>query len=110
MKKSMVLVKLHAMKSEIELLIKHFETEFTIEAQEERESKEEKHYSSGKRWTKDEDALIINAADNKDIDLDMLAVELYPERTKKSINSRVHLLGMRVHYNRILTSPKGLKA
>ena len=110
MKKSMVLVRLHAMKSEIELLIKHFEIEFTIEAQTERESKEEKHFSSGKMWTKDEVALIINAADNKDIDLDMLAVELYPERTKQSIMARVYSLDMRVHYNRILTSPKGLKS
>ena len=110
MKKSMVLVRLNAMKSEIELLIKHFETEFTIEAQAERESKEEKNFSSGKRWSKEEDAIIIKAADNKDIDLDMLAVELYPERTKKSIASRVYLLGMRVHYNRILTSQKGLKS
>ena len=109
MKKSMVLIRLHAMKSEIELLIKHFENESLIEAQKKRDEEKEEPKSSGRMWTQEEDNIIIKAADDKSIDLDSLAIELAPERTKKAIASRVYSLGMRIHYNRILSTMKGIK-
>lgn len=106
----MVLVKLHAMKSEIELLIQHFEDESALDAQNQREVKEgEKPKSCCKRWLQEEDDIIIKAANDKKVDIDDVTVELAPERTKAAVLARVYSLGMRVHYNRILTSPKGLK-
>ena len=110
MKKSMMLVKLHSMKSEIELLIQHFEDESALDAQNQREVKEgEEPKSCGKRWLQEEDDIIIKAANDKNVDIDDITVELAPDRTKASVMARVYSLGMRVHYNRILTSPKGLK-
>jgi len=110
MKKSMLLIKLHTMKSEIELIIKHLEDEAVIEAQEKRAKLEPKYSkSSHKVWTTEEDDIIIKAANNKIIDIDDIFQEFSQERTIDSIRARVYVLGMRIHRNRILTAPKGLK-
>ena len=106
-----MLVKLHAMKSEIELLIQHFEDESALDAQNQREVKEgEKSKSCYKRWVKEEDDIIIKAANDKNVEIDDVAVELAPDRTKAAVMARVYSLGMRVQYNRIVTSLKGLKS
>ncbi len=105
MNKSFIILRLETMKAEIELLLEHFNQpdEPVTEIKKKRKPQPRTPLSSWKPWLGEEDELIHSAVNNKKIEVTDILPKLQ-DRTIMALRARIHNLGYRVAYNRIVDS------
>ena len=104
MNKNFIILRLETMKAEIELLLEHFsQPEETIIKPKEKKPQSRTPLSSWKPWLEEDDELIHSAVNNKKIEVTDILPKLQ-DRTIMALRTRIHSLGYRVAYNRIVDS------
>lgn len=103
MNRSFIILRLEAMKAEIELLLEHFNQpeETIIEPKREKKPQSRTPLSSYKHWLDEEDELIHSAVNNKKIEVNDILPKLQ-DRTIMSLSSRIYKLGYKIAFNRIV--------
>ena len=105
MNKSFIILRLETMKAEIELLLEHFNQpdETVTEVKRKKKPQSRTPLSSWKPWLEEDDELIHSAVNNKKIEVTDILPKL-KNRTIMALRARIHNLGYRVAYNRIVDS------
>ena len=105
MNKSFIILRLETMKAEIELLLEHFNQpdEPVTEINKKRKPQSRTPLSSWKPWLEEDDELIHSAVNNKKVEVTDILPKLQG-RTIMALRARIHNLGYRVAYNRIVNA------
>ena len=103
MNKSFIILRLETMKAEIELLLEHLNhpDEPVEEPKKKRKPQSRTPLSSWKPWTEEDDELIHSAVNDKKIEVTDILPKLQ-DRTIYALRTRIHVLGYKVAFNRIV--------